>query len=194
VGRLCTLQENPHFWVPRIKVRPPDGINDHQVLDHLIEHCSSIMQNSSKICSKISSTLKLSISHFYAGKLSKETSRVIRSYGAVQEWEARGYGEKLRIYSMFWNLTILISGLRVISLDASRGWTIRLLGCWWRFFGRGSQYLSNGTNVSSELAIFFPDFTSIVYDLLVNMRFQPFRSSIKSFHEFEKILAINARE
>ncbi len=25
-GRLCTLQENPHFWVPRIKVRPPDGM------------------------------------------------------------------------------------------------------------------------------------------------------------------------
>jgi hypothetical protein len=24
-GRLCTLQENPHFWVPTIKVRPPDG-------------------------------------------------------------------------------------------------------------------------------------------------------------------------
>jgi hypothetical protein len=25
-GRLCTLQENPRFWVPTIKVRPPDGI------------------------------------------------------------------------------------------------------------------------------------------------------------------------
>jgi hypothetical protein len=25
VGRLCVLQENPHFWVPTIKVRPPDG-------------------------------------------------------------------------------------------------------------------------------------------------------------------------
>ncbi len=24
-GRLCTLQENPHFWVPTIKVRPLDG-------------------------------------------------------------------------------------------------------------------------------------------------------------------------
>ncbi len=24
-GRLCTLQENPPFWVPAIKVRPPDG-------------------------------------------------------------------------------------------------------------------------------------------------------------------------
>jgi hypothetical protein len=24
-GRLCTWQENPHFWVPTIKVRPPDG-------------------------------------------------------------------------------------------------------------------------------------------------------------------------
>jgi hypothetical protein len=23
--RLCTLQENPHFWVQTIKVRPPDG-------------------------------------------------------------------------------------------------------------------------------------------------------------------------
>jgi hypothetical protein len=25
-GRLCTLQENTHFWVPTIKVRPHDGI------------------------------------------------------------------------------------------------------------------------------------------------------------------------
>ncbi len=25
-SHLCTLQENPHFWVPTIKVRPPDGI------------------------------------------------------------------------------------------------------------------------------------------------------------------------
>ncbi len=25
-GRFCTLQENPHFWVPTIKVRQPDGI------------------------------------------------------------------------------------------------------------------------------------------------------------------------
>ncbi len=25
-GRLCTLQGNPHFWFPTIKVRPPDGI------------------------------------------------------------------------------------------------------------------------------------------------------------------------
>jgi hypothetical protein len=24
-GRLCTLQEDPYFWVPTIKVRPPDG-------------------------------------------------------------------------------------------------------------------------------------------------------------------------
>ncbi len=24
-GHLCTLQENPHFWVLTIKVRPPDG-------------------------------------------------------------------------------------------------------------------------------------------------------------------------
>ncbi len=24
-GRLCTLQENPNFRVPAIKVRPPDG-------------------------------------------------------------------------------------------------------------------------------------------------------------------------
>ncbi len=24
-GRLCTLQENPHFWSPTIKVRQPDG-------------------------------------------------------------------------------------------------------------------------------------------------------------------------
>jgi hypothetical protein len=23
--RLCTLQENPNFWVPTIKVRPPDS-------------------------------------------------------------------------------------------------------------------------------------------------------------------------
>ncbi len=26
-GRLCTLQENPHFWVPTIKVKQPDGIS-----------------------------------------------------------------------------------------------------------------------------------------------------------------------
>jgi hypothetical protein len=26
-GRLCTLQENPHFWVPTIKVTQPDGIS-----------------------------------------------------------------------------------------------------------------------------------------------------------------------
>ncbi len=25
VGRLCALRENPHFLVPTIKVRPPDG-------------------------------------------------------------------------------------------------------------------------------------------------------------------------
>jgi hypothetical protein len=25
-GRLCTSQENPYYWVPTIKVRPPDGI------------------------------------------------------------------------------------------------------------------------------------------------------------------------
>jgi hypothetical protein len=25
LGRLCILQENPHFWVPTIKVRPPGG-------------------------------------------------------------------------------------------------------------------------------------------------------------------------
>ncbi len=24
-GCLCTLRENPHFWVPTIKVRPSDG-------------------------------------------------------------------------------------------------------------------------------------------------------------------------
>ncbi len=24
-GRLCTFQENPHFWVPTLKVRPLDG-------------------------------------------------------------------------------------------------------------------------------------------------------------------------
>ncbi len=29
-GRLCTLQANPHFWVPVIKVRPPDGNLDEQ--------------------------------------------------------------------------------------------------------------------------------------------------------------------
>jgi hypothetical protein len=28
-GRLCTLQENSHFWVPMIKVRPPDGIKNN---------------------------------------------------------------------------------------------------------------------------------------------------------------------
>ncbi len=27
-GCLCTLQENPHFRVPTIKVRPPDGSSD----------------------------------------------------------------------------------------------------------------------------------------------------------------------
>jgi hypothetical protein len=27
LGRLCILQENLHFWVPTIEVRPPDGIN-----------------------------------------------------------------------------------------------------------------------------------------------------------------------
>jgi hypothetical protein len=31
-GRICTVQENPHFWVPTIKVRPPDGIFDFEVL------------------------------------------------------------------------------------------------------------------------------------------------------------------
>jgi hypothetical protein len=25
-GRLCTLQENAHFWVTRVKVRPPEGM------------------------------------------------------------------------------------------------------------------------------------------------------------------------
>jgi hypothetical protein len=25
-GRLCTSQENPHFWVPTIKDRPPDDM------------------------------------------------------------------------------------------------------------------------------------------------------------------------
>jgi hypothetical protein len=25
-GRLCTFQENPHLWVPTLKVRPPDAI------------------------------------------------------------------------------------------------------------------------------------------------------------------------
>ncbi len=24
-GRICTLQENPNFWVPMLKVRTPDG-------------------------------------------------------------------------------------------------------------------------------------------------------------------------
>ncbi len=27
-GRLCTLQENPDFWVPTMKIRPPDGISN----------------------------------------------------------------------------------------------------------------------------------------------------------------------
>ncbi len=31
-GRLCTLQENPHFWVLTIKVRPPDGIWPSSIL------------------------------------------------------------------------------------------------------------------------------------------------------------------
>jgi hypothetical protein len=30
VGRLCTFQENPNFWAPTPKVRPPDGILLHQ--------------------------------------------------------------------------------------------------------------------------------------------------------------------
>jgi hypothetical protein len=29
-GRLCTLQKTPHFWVQKIKVRPPNGI----IADH----------------------------------------------------------------------------------------------------------------------------------------------------------------
>ncbi len=28
-GRLCTVQEDPHFWVPTIKVRRPDGNYDN---------------------------------------------------------------------------------------------------------------------------------------------------------------------
>ncbi len=28
-GRLCTLQENPHFRVQTIKVRPPDGTREN---------------------------------------------------------------------------------------------------------------------------------------------------------------------
>jgi hypothetical protein len=28
-GRLRILQENPHFWVPAIKVRPPDGTTQY---------------------------------------------------------------------------------------------------------------------------------------------------------------------
>jgi hypothetical protein len=31
-GRLCTLQENPHFWVPTIKVRQPGGTLLHSSL------------------------------------------------------------------------------------------------------------------------------------------------------------------
>ncbi len=27
-GRLSTSQENPHFWVPTIKVRPPTVLGD----------------------------------------------------------------------------------------------------------------------------------------------------------------------
>ncbi len=26
VNYLCTLKENPHIWVPTIKIRPPDGM------------------------------------------------------------------------------------------------------------------------------------------------------------------------
>jgi hypothetical protein len=33
-SRLCTSQENPHFWVPTIKVRPPD-VNIDDVNDRL---------------------------------------------------------------------------------------------------------------------------------------------------------------
>ncbi len=37
-GRLYTLQENPHFWVPTFKVRPPDGTQ----IDHLPIHESNV--------------------------------------------------------------------------------------------------------------------------------------------------------
>jgi hypothetical protein len=33
-GRLCTIQENPHFWIPTLKVRPPDGT--YSILNHII--------------------------------------------------------------------------------------------------------------------------------------------------------------
>jgi hypothetical protein len=32
-GRLCTSQENRHFWVPTIEVRPPDGNSPKEATD-----------------------------------------------------------------------------------------------------------------------------------------------------------------
>jgi hypothetical protein len=36
-GRLCTYQENPHFWVPSIKVGPPDGSSTFVFLEAFID-------------------------------------------------------------------------------------------------------------------------------------------------------------
>ncbi len=39
-GRLCTSQENPHFWVPTIKVRPPNGMCGLDFKTPCLEHVS----------------------------------------------------------------------------------------------------------------------------------------------------------
>ncbi len=39
-GRLSTLQENLHFWVLRIKLRPPDG-NFSQIVEHGSQRAST---------------------------------------------------------------------------------------------------------------------------------------------------------
>jgi hypothetical protein len=35
-GRLCTLQEYPHFWVLTIKVKPPDGTHPKNNASNLV--------------------------------------------------------------------------------------------------------------------------------------------------------------
>jgi hypothetical protein len=43
-GRLCTLQENPHFWVPTIKVRPCDGTSRMLTLERIHRMMGSSLQ------------------------------------------------------------------------------------------------------------------------------------------------------
>ncbi len=43
-GRLCTLQESPHFWVPTIKVRRTDGIRNHNADGFFEKFLSSDLQ------------------------------------------------------------------------------------------------------------------------------------------------------